>query len=358
MTNFRPAPLVDVIDTSVAPVQDTAVTKVPMITWGGDLVTIMANGNSTRTQADSIFARKGLNLELVRQDDFKQQLRDYLSGRTPYLRCTVGMCNQAAELLNRNPETRPIVIYQMTWSKGGDGLVAKDGILKVDQLREKTVALQAYGPHVDFMTTLLSQSNLSIDDINLRWMNNLTLSPQSPPEAFREDEVDAAFMVLPDALTLTSNRQVGTGSKGSVRGARLITSTMYASRIIADLYVVRADYLEQHGEKVKAFVTGLLQAQSETGSIMAKLNSPERIDLLGVGAGILLDAPEALADMENLYLDADPAGLEGNLSFLSGKGAGRNLQALNDELQTAFEQIGLVRQKSFLTAVDWDFSRL
>ena len=40
--------------------------KVPMITWGADLVTSYANGNSERTASGSPFARQDLKIELFR----------------------------------------------------------------------------------------------------------------------------------------------------------------------------------------------------------------------------------------------------------------------------------------------------
>ncbi|WP_281645830.1 hypothetical protein [Parendozoicomonas sp. Alg238-R29] len=93
-----------------------------------------------------IFDQAGLKIDLIRQDDFKQQLREYISGETPFLRCTVGMCNQAVEFLSQNPRSKPVVIYQMTWSKGGDGLVAKKGIMKTRQLKGKLFLCRLMAP--------------------------------------------------------------------------------------------------------------------------------------------------------------------------------------------------------------------
>jgi len=99
-------------------------------------------------------AKAGLDLELGLQDNFDKQLEEYLSGKPPFLRCTIGMCDQALDLLNKDERKKPVVIYQLTWSRGGDTLVAKNGIMQVKDLKEKTVAVQEYGPHMDFMTTV------------------------------------------------------------------------------------------------------------------------------------------------------------------------------------------------------------
>jgi hypothetical protein len=41
-------------------------TKVPLITWGADIVTVHANGGSAKTSKDSAFGQAGLQLELFR----------------------------------------------------------------------------------------------------------------------------------------------------------------------------------------------------------------------------------------------------------------------------------------------------
>ncbi|MGK0443616.1 MAG: NitT/TauT family transport system substrate-binding protein, partial [Bermanella sp.] len=196
---IEPKPLAERIKTSVGNVKKTTPMRVPMITWGGDMVTILANGMDTRTQPGSAMAQAGLDYEFVLQDNFDKQLQDYLSGQSPYLRCTIGMCNQALDLINQDPRTKPVVIYQLTWSRGGDTLVAKNNIMTVDQLKGKTIAIQAYGPHVDFMTTLLTQAGLKMNDVNLKWMADLTLSPNSPAEALKLEDIDASFMIISDA---------------------------------------------------------------------------------------------------------------------------------------------------------------
>ncbi len=113
-------PLKQTVSARVGEVRTGGPTKVPLITWGGDIATIMANGNRATTTTNSIFGRKNLQLKLVRMDDFKQQVESYVKGEMPYLRGTMGMVSMAAEVLNKDSRTRPVVIYQHTWSNGGD----------------------------------------------------------------------------------------------------------------------------------------------------------------------------------------------------------------------------------------------
>ncbi|MCI5126626.1 MAG: nitrate ABC transporter substrate-binding protein, partial [Candidatus Electrothrix sp. AR5] len=175
-------PLAEVVKAKVQDVKSGGAVQVPLITWGGDMATILANGNNKNTAAGSIFAKQKLKLKLTRIDDFKQQVEAYMQGDTPYLRGTMGMVNMATELLNSDPRTKPVIIYQMTWSNGGDCLVAKSGIKSAKDLKGKTIALQAYGPHVDYLAKLLRDAGLKMSDVTIKWVKDLTGTDNTPAE--------------------------------------------------------------------------------------------------------------------------------------------------------------------------------
>jgi ABC-type nitrate/sulfonate/bicarbonate transport system substrate-binding protein len=177
-------PLAQTVTTAVGAVAPGP-TQVPIITWGGDIATVLANGNAKATSKTSIFGKLGLNLRLAREDVFAKQLEAYLSGRSPYLRGTLGMVNMATEAAGRDPRTKPVVIYQLTWSAGGDALVVKGNIKTTKDLRGKTLAVQAYGPHVDYLSKILADAGLTPKDVTIRWTSDLTGSAKSPAAAYR-----------------------------------------------------------------------------------------------------------------------------------------------------------------------------
>ncbi len=334
--------------------------RVPVITWGGDIATIVANGNQLQTTTDSIFGRKGLALKLYREDVFVNQVKSYVAGETPYLRGTVGMISAAAELLAKDPRTAPVIVYQMTWSAGGDALVVKPSIRSVKDLKGKTVALQAYGPHVDYAARVLSDAGLGFGDVNLRWLPDLTGSKNSPAAAFHEADIDAVFAIIPDALALTSGGTVGTGSEDSVKGARILVSTRTADKVIADVYAVRQDYLKSHRSSVEAFVAGLIEGEATLKNLVknrATETAAYRAMLTG-SAKILLDTDQATADIEGLYADASFVGVTGNQSFLADANYPRRLQVLNKEINAGLLQAGIVKQGVTLAKADFDYGFL
>ncbi len=335
-------------------------TQVPIITWGGDIATVLANGNQAATARGSIFAARGLDLRLVREDIFSKQIEAYLGGKSPYLRGTVGMLNLAADALARDPRTRPVVIYQLTWSAGGDALVVKPGIGSAKDLKGKTIALQAYGPHVDYMTKILADAGLLPRDVKIKWLPDLTGSDNTAMAALQAGDADAAFVITPDALVLTSGGSIGTGAEGSVRGARILLSTKTANRIIADVYAVRADYFESNRKAVEDFVRGLMLGEEKLRE-MVRAKSARAGDYrtaMTAAATILLDSAQALSDAEGLYADAEFVGHAGNVQFFESANFPRRFSVLAQESASAFAALGLASGSAKATLAGWDYASL
>jgi ABC-type nitrate/sulfonate/bicarbonate transport system substrate-binding protein len=353
-------PLAKVISAAAEEVKPAAQVRVPLITWGGDEATIFANGNAVSTAPDSIFGKKGLKLHLAREDDFKKQIEAYVRGETPYLRGTMGMVSVAAEVLGRDPRTAPVVIYQLTWSNGGDCLVVKPGIKTAKDLKGKTVALQAYGPHVDYLAKVLADAGLAMSDVTIKWVKDLTGTTETPAEAFREEGIDAAMMIIPDGMALTSGGTVGTGAEGSVKGAEIMLSTKTANRIIADVYAVRSDYFKSHRAEVEKFVNGLMQGEEQLAALIKNKASQMKdyTATVKASAQILLDSPAATADAESLRADCEFVGFAGNLKFFADPNYPRNFANLREQTQNAFVKIGLLGRKSPLAAAEFNYDTL
>lgn len=353
------SPLTGVVNTAVGDVAPGPV-QVPIITWGGDIATIHANGNAKVTDRSSIFGKLGLNLRLLREDVFARQVEAYLSGRSPYLRGTLGMINMAMEVTSRDPRTKPVVIHQLTWSAGGDALVAKSGVKAPKDLRNKTIALQAYGPHVDYLAKVLADAGLTLKDVKLKWLPDLTGGANSPSAALHEADVDAAMVIIPDAMALTSRGTVGTGAEDSIKGARILLSTKTASRVITDVYAVRADYLQSNRSDVESFVRGLLQGEEALRRLVAEkaARGAEYGVAMRAAAQVLIDSPQAIADVEGMYQDAEFVGFAGNQVFFTKDDGPRSFSRLNGEIQRALSAIGLVQKAVPPAHAKWDYRKL
>ncbi|MBN1900644.1 ABC transporter substrate-binding protein, partial [Candidatus Sumerlaeota bacterium] len=236
ISGFAEERFVDLVgNVSIGAVTRTKPLMVPYITWGGDMVTFYASGG-LRTQPGTIFQKQGLDIQLTAGDNFIQQVKDYLSGKTPFLRGTFRMIGMASEAIGRDPRTQGVVILQLTWS-AGDHMVVRQQIKKIDDLKGKTIVLQKGGPHVGMLDDILKTAQIKWEEVKIIWAADLTGSPDSPAEMFRKDaNIDACFVISPDMIGLTGGLQnTGSSAEGTVKGAYVRVSTAQLSRSIADV---------------------------------------------------------------------------------------------------------------------------
>jgi len=257
-------------DAKAADLKPAAVYDVPFLTWGGDVATFYANGGDKVTKGGTLLDKHGLKVNLVNGDDFPGQVKNYLSGKTPYLRGTMSQIGQASEVLSRDPRTKPVVFLQLTWS-AGDHMVARSTVPKINDLKGKKVALQWGGPHVGMFDDVLRFANLKWSDVTVIWTDDVT-GPKGPAEKFRQDKtIDACFAITPDMVDLTSGgfeekstrSKVGDGSEKSVKGAKVIATTLEMSNCIADVYAVRQDFYDKNKPVVEKFAAAYLKASEE-----------------------------------------------------------------------------------------------
>ncbi|MCB1052392.1 MAG: ABC transporter substrate-binding protein [Acidobacteria bacterium] len=352
-------PLTDVVKTSKKPVASKGKLKVPLITWGGDVATIMGE------KAD-LFKQEGLDVEVFVENNFPKQVEACLSGETPLLRGTLGMINSAAEVFQKNGLDL-VVIYQMTWSNGGDAMVVRSA-KKPGDLKGKSIALQLYGPHMDYAANILNSAKVPLDQVQFKWLEELTLptfdtkgKTIDPVTAFINDSnLDATMCIIPDALALTSGGEVGTGSSGSVKGARILLSTKTASRVISDVYAVRSDYFDANKSQVEKLVHALMKSEEALSDLFANKakRQSEYQQVMTRAADLLLGAPQAVPDIEALMGDCEFVGFEGNVSFFTGKGTTRNFDNLQKEIQSSFKAMGLMRQSVTMKNANWNYQSL
>ena len=312
-------------DVTVGEVAQMDPLLVPFITWGGDTATFYANGG-LETKPGTIFQKQGLNLKLTPGDDFVQQVRDYVSGKTPFLRGTFRMIGMASEVIGADPRTKGVVALQMTWS-AGDHMVARSEVKTVKDLKGKTVVLQEGGPHVGLLDDILKTGQLSWDDVKVIWAKDLTASPDSPAEIFRaRGEVAACCVISPDMIGLTGGLQnTGSGAEGTVKGARVLVSTAELSRSIADVYVVRKDFYDAHKGLILKFVTGYLKACEEVIDLKNEYEtkgSAKYTQLLQLTQDIYSKEviPTLEEDAHGLICDCTFVGYPGNVAFFTQEG--------------------------------------
>ncbi len=324
-------------EADVGPLVDAPLIEVPFIFWGGDVATFHANGG-LETTPDSIFGKQGLKVKLIPGDDFVgQQVKDYMSGKSPFLRGTLSMLGQVSEQLTAQSNTTPVVFLQLTWS-AGDHLVGREGFKTLSDLKGKKIALQKGGPHVGMLHDILRTTRLNWNDITVVWTEEVN-GDKGPAALMRKDPtVDACFAISPEMFDLTSAPEtggvdsVGDGTKKSIKGAHVVVSTAHMSRSIADVYACRKDFYDKNKPLVERFAAGYLKACEELIDAKKKAGEKDKAAKDRYDQDIKLaqeiwgkdpafkDAVQKADDVDGLISDAAFVGLPGNESFFTATG--------------------------------------
>ncbi len=308
------------------PVTKSGPVEVPYILWGGDVATFLANGD-LKTKSSSVFQQAGLDVQLVNGDDFVGQVRNYVQGKSPFLRGTMHMMGLASEVLGADAKTKPVIIMQLSWS-AGDHIVARKTIRSLNDLKGKKIACQQGGPHVGLLYDSLGAANLKKSDVTIVWTKDIT-GPNGPAEAFRKDAtIDACCVITPDMMGLSTGlTEVGTGAEGTVAGAHVVNSTAQMSRSIADVYAVRRDWYDANRDWVNKFVAGQLKATEELVAMRRGFSETKKMSkpyeqILSLSQRIFgkETIPTLEEDAHGLLLDCSFVGLTGQMAFFLDKG--------------------------------------
>jgi outer membrane protein OmpA-like peptidoglycan-associated protein len=344
----------------VGDVTQTSPLQVPFILWGGDVATFQSNGG-LETRAGSTFDQLGLKLKMTPGDDVVQQVRDYLSGKSPFIRCTMRMAGIISEVISEDPRTSGVVFLQMTWS-AGDHMVSRQGVNKANDLKGKTIALQEFGPHVGMLDDILKSANLTWKDVNVVWTKDIT-GPNGPAERFRKEAgIDACFVITPDMTGLTGGADTaGNGAEGTVKGAKVCISTAEMSRSIADVYLCRKDFFDANQAIVEKFMVGYLkgcEAVVKLRKQFERRGSEDYMALLKQTQDIFgADAiPTLEEDAHGLILDCQYVGQPGNVAFFYESGNLRGFKSFNDSALSFALANGYVSAKNNLLASTLDLN--
>ena len=343
-----------------------AVLDVPYITWGGDVATFHANGGTDPTKTGTIFQQSGLKLRLTAGDDFVGQVKNYLSGKTPFLRGTLRMIGMASEVVGADPRTKPVVFLQLTWSQG-DHMVGRSNVKTADDLKGKKIVLQQGGPHVGMLDDILKSTQLTWKDIQAIWTTELT-GDEGPAARFRKDaSIDVCMAISPDMLGLTSGLEAtGTGAEGTVKGAHVVVSTATMNRSIADVYACRKDFYDANRGVVEKFAAGYLKACEAVTAMKAtyekqgKAAAPDYMALLALTQKIYGPEviPTAEVDAHGLIADCEFVHLRGNRLFFTASGFQQGFEAKQREAMDLAVKQGYAKKPSEFIRHDLDFRNL
>lgn len=294
----------------------------PINVWIGWLPIVAANhGFSPNTE--SLFYKKyGFKVQLKLIDDPVAARDSFAAGESHILWGTLDMMALFAPSLMKDSRTAPRIFQQIDWSSGGDGIVVRDNIKSVEDLKGKTVVYAENSPSQYYFNTLLLFAGIQPNQVSHKY----TRSAFEASAAFVADKnIDACVSWAPDIYNIPDK----------VAGTKLLSTTADAAKVIADVWAARADFARDHPEVIKGLVAGIFDS-------MAQLDKDEAYKAqackwLGAGYSIPVD------DIKKMLSDAHSTNFAENKQFFMNANNPTNFERTWDRINFVYKELGKVQ---------------
>lgn len=296
------------------------VVEFPINVWIGWLPIVAAN-HGFKPNEDSIFFRDyGFKVNLKLIDDPVVARDAFAAGESHILWGTLDMMVLFAPELMKDSRTAPRIFQQVDWSNGGDGVVARDTIRSVKDLKGKTIVYAQNSPSQYFINNLLLNSGMQPGEVN----HKFTASAFEAAAAFVADKsIDACVSWAPDIYNIPDR----------VPGTRILTTTAEANKLIADVWAARADFAKDHPDVVYGLVEGIFKGMDalQDGTFKAKA-----FQWMAEGYGFAVDEVQAME------ADAHSTNFAENKTFFLNQNDPANFERTWKNVTFVYRELGLV----------------
>lgn len=214
--------------------------------WAGWAPIIFANEGFKPNKMWQTPGGEPFKVELVLIDDPVAMRDAYAAGDVHVGWATVDMLPLLLEGLQKDSRVMPRVFQQVDWSNGGDGIVVRESIKTMSDLRGKTVVLAQNSPSQYFVLSALINAGVQPAEVKFKY----TQDAFQAAAAFNADpSIMGVVSWAPDIYNLSD-----------IKGNKLLVSTATANKLIADVWFSRADFAKDHPDIVEGLVRGIFDA--------------------------------------------------------------------------------------------------
>ena len=272
--------------------------------WAGWSPIILANNGFKPGKLWKTPGGQDFKVELVLIDDPIAMRDAYAAGNLHVGWATLDMLPLFLEGLRKDSRVMPRVYQQVDWSNGGDGIVVREAIKTMADLRGKTVVLAQNSPSHFFVLNALINAGVQPAEVNFKF----TQDAFQAAAAFNADKsISGVVSWAPDIYNLEK-----------AKGNRMLVTTSTANKLIADVWFARADFAKDHPDVVEGIARGIFDAMSD---LKTQENKQKVAKLMAAGFSI----PET--DTLGMLADAHSTNYAENRDFF-----------LNQNNPTSFER--------------------
>jgi ABC-type nitrate/sulfonate/bicarbonate transport system substrate-binding protein len=290
--------------------------------WAGWSPIIYANGGLSAGKPWKAPGGADFKVELVLIDDPVAMRDAYAAGDVHIGWATLDMIPLFMEGLRKDSRVMPRVYQQVDWSNGGDGIVVRDTVKTMSDLRGKKVVLAQNSPSHFFLLNALINAGVQPAEVDAKF----TLDAFQAAAAFNADKSLAGVVSwAPDIYNLEK-----------VAGNRLIVTTATANKLIADVWFARADFAKDNPDIIEGLARGIFDAMEALKQESARIQVAK---LMADGYAI----PES--DALGMLGDAHSTNYAENRDFFLNRNNPTNFERTWNTAYFLYKKIGAVTQK-------------
>ena len=300
--------------------------------WAGWSPIILANNGFKPGKLWKTPGGQDFKVELVLIDDPISMRDAYAAGNLHVGWGTLDMLPLFLEGLRKDSRVMPRVYQQVDWSNGGDGIVVRDTIKTMSDLRGKTIVLAQNSPSHYFVLNALINAGVQPAEVEFKF----TADAFQAAAAFNADRNIAAVVSwAPDIYNLEK-----------VKGNKILVTTGTANKLIADVWFARADFAKDHPDIVEGLARGIFDAM---GDLKVQDNKQKVAKLMASGYSI----PES--DALGMLGDAHSTNYAENREFFLNQNNPTNFERTWTTAYFLYKKINAVTEQTPFDQV-MDFS--
>src|SRR6478752_879022 len=300
--------------------------------WAGWGPIIYANNGFKPGKLWKTPGGQDFKVELVLIDDPIAMRDAYAAGNLHIGWATLDMLPLFLEGLRKDSRVMPRVYQQVDWSNGGDGIVVRDTIKTMADLRGKTIVLAQNSPSHFFILNALINAGVQPAEVEFKF----TQDAFQAAAAFNADKRLAGCVSwAPDIYNLEK-----------AKGNRMLVTTSTANKLIADVWFARADFAKDNPDIMEGIVRGIFDGMQD---LKTQENKQKVSKLMAAGYSI----PES--DALNMLGDAHSTNYAENREFFLNQNNPTNFERTWTTAYFLYKRINAVTEQTPFDQV-MDFS--
>ena len=303
--------------------------------WAGWGPIILANEGF---KADKVWKTpdgKDFRVELVLIDDPVAMRGAYAAGEVHIGWGTLDMVPLLLDglLASKDSRVMPRIYQQVDWSNGGDGIVVRENIRSVGDLRGKRLVLAQNSPSQYFALNMLVAAGVQPSEVDMVY----TPTAFEAARAFEKNrDIAGAVSWAPDIYKLAE-----------LKGNRMLVTTQTANKLIADIWFARADFAKDHPGIIEGLVRGIFDGME---GLKDQKNKERCAKLMGAGYGI------APSETINMFGDAHSTNWAENYQFFVNQNNPTNFERVWQQSYYLYKRIGAIENPAVPFDQVMDFS--